>query len=158
MNLLVWASVLFLRSWIIFTIITLNSFSCRLPISVSLNCSLGFYLVPLSGTYFSAVSFCLTFCVCGLCSIVCGVVVPVASDVCPFLGEVGPGACTRLLMGGIGACLLVGGAVSCLSGGQGLSRSVLRELWSQDILSSLSADGWGCVFTILVVWPEASQH
>ena len=60
------------------------------------------------------------------------IVVSVASDVCPFLGEVGPGACTRLLMGGTGACSLVAGAVSCLSGGQGLSRSVLRELWSQD--------------------------
>ena len=25
-------------------------------------------------------------------------------------------------------------------------------------LSSLSADGWGCVPALLVVWPEASQH
>ena len=24
--------------------------------------------------------------------------------------------------------------------------------------SILSADGWGCVPTLLVVWPEASQH
>ena len=131
---LAFSSVCFQGFLIIFTIITLNSFSCRLPISISLNCSLGFYLVPLSGTYFSAVLFCVTFCVCGLCSIVCRVVVPVASDVCPFLGEVGPGACTRLLMGGTGACSLVGGAVSCLSGEQGLSRSVLGELWSQDNL------------------------
>lgn len=25
-------------------------------------------------------------------------------------------------------------------------------------LGSLSADGWGCVPTLLVVWPEESQH
>jgi len=35
------ASILFLRSWIIFTIITLNCFSGRLPISISLICSSG---------------------------------------------------------------------------------------------------------------------
>ena len=25
-------------------------------------------------------------------------------------------------------------------------------------LGSLSADGWGCIPILLVVWPEASQH
>ena len=25
------------------------------------------------------------------------------------------------------------------------------------VISSLSADGWGCVLCLLVVWPEASQ-
>ena len=29
-------------------------------------------------------------------------------------------------------------------------------LWKT--LSSLSADGWGCVPTLLVVWPDSSQH
>ena len=33
-------------------------------------------------------------------------------------------------------------------GGYGLRKS----------LGSLSADGWACVFTQLVVWPEASKH
>ena len=42
---------------------------------------LGFYLVPSSGIYFSAVSFCLTFCVCGLRSAGCQIVV-LASGVC----------------------------------------------------------------------------
>ena len=36
------ASILFLRSWLIFTIITLNSFLGRLPISTSLSCSCSF--------------------------------------------------------------------------------------------------------------------
>ena len=33
-------------------------------------------------------------------------------------------------------------------GGYGLRKS----------LGSLSADGWGCVPTLFVVWPEVSQH
>ena len=34
-----------------------------------------------------------------------------------------------------------------------VGRAVLRKT-----LSSLSADGWGCVPALLAVWPEASQH
>ena len=45
-------SILFLRFWIIFTVITLNSFSGRLPISSSLFGLVGFYLCPSSVTYF----------------------------------------------------------------------------------------------------------
>ena len=37
----------------------------------------------------------------------------------PPRGEIGPGACVGFLVGGTGACALVGGAWSCLSGGQG---------------------------------------
>ena len=52
----------------------------------------------------------------------------------------------------VGLCLvlLVGRAMS-----RGMSRGVsgLRVT-----LGSLSADGWGCVPVLLVVWPEASQH
>ena len=40
-NFLVCASILFMRTWIIFTIFTLNSFSGRLSISTSLSCSSG---------------------------------------------------------------------------------------------------------------------
>ena len=43
-------SIVFPRSWIIFTIIILNSFSGRLPISTSFSCFSGIYLVPSSGT------------------------------------------------------------------------------------------------------------
>ena len=47
----IFASILFLRFWIIFTIIILKSFSGRVPISTLFNCFfLGFYLVPSSGT------------------------------------------------------------------------------------------------------------
>ena len=66
------------------TIITLNSFLDRLPISISLSCSSGI----LSGAYFSAISFCLAF-VCGLLSEGCRIVVLLSSGVCPLVGEAG---------------------------------------------------------------------
>ena len=47
---------------------------------------MGFYLVPSSETYFSVVSFCLTFCVCGL-SLGCKILVPLTSGVCPLVGK-----------------------------------------------------------------------
>ena len=82
----------------------------------------GFYLVPLSvtQTYFSVDSFCLTYCVYGLLSTGCRIVVPLASGVCPLVGEVRPGACAGFLVEGTGALwwaelglvLLVGRAVS----------------------------------------------
>ena len=46
-------STVFPRFWVIFTIITLNSFSGRLPISSSFVWSGGFLLVPSSAVYFS---------------------------------------------------------------------------------------------------------
>ena len=54
------------RSWMIFTIITLNSFSGRLPVSSSFSCScrLDFYLVPSSAAYFFVISFYLTDLLC----------------------------------------------------------------------------------------------
>ena len=55
----IFASVLFPKPWIIFTII-LNYFSGRLPLHLVV--FLGFYLVPSSGTYLSAFSSWLTFC------------------------------------------------------------------------------------------------
>ena len=50
----------------------------------------------------------------------------------------------------LGLVPLVGRAMSrdVFSGGCGLRKT----------LGSLSADGWGCVPALLVVWPEASQH
>ena len=53
-----YASILILRSWNILTVINLNSFSNRLFISSSFSCFfVGFYLVPLSETYFFVISF-----------------------------------------------------------------------------------------------------
>ena len=44
---------------------------------------LRFYIVSLSGTYLSTISFCFTFFVCGLVSIGYRIIVPLASDVFP---------------------------------------------------------------------------
>ena len=93
---------------------------------------MGFYLVPSSKTYFSATSFCLTFCVCGLLSTGWKTVALLSSGVCPLVGVIGPEACAGFLVGGTGACLLVGGAGSCPSGGQScVTRCVYRWLWAQ---------------------------
>ena len=90
---------------------------------------MGFYLIPSSAAYFSVVSFCLTFCVCGLLSAGCRIIVPLASGVCLRVDEFGPGACAGFLVGGTGACPLVGGAGFCPSGGQGhVKGCVLRWL------------------------------
>ena len=43
------SSILFPRSWVVFTTIILNSFSGRLPVSLHLVVFLGFYFVPSSG-------------------------------------------------------------------------------------------------------------
>ena len=43
--------------------------------------------------------------------------------------------------------------------GRAMSRGVFsRQLVVRKTLSSLSADGWGCVPALLVVWPEVFQH
>ena len=66
------ASILFLRSWIILTIITLNSFSGRLPITFSFSCVCGFLSCSFVAD-FTLVSFCLNFYACGLLSTSCWV-------------------------------------------------------------------------------------
>ena len=111
-----------------------------------------FYLVPLSETHLSVISFCLIFCVCGLLSAGWRLIVPPASDICPLVGEIGSEASTRLLVGGTGTCPLVGGAGFCALGGQS------RAMGLRTTLASLSVDEWGCVPILLVVWPEISQH
>ena len=79
---------------------------------------MGFYLSPSSAAYFSVFSFCLTYCVYGLLSAGCRVIVPLASVVCPLVSEVGPGVSVGFLLGRTGACALVGGAESFPSDGQ----------------------------------------
>ena len=64
-------------------------------------------------------------------------------------------------MGGTGTCPLVGGIGSCLSGGgQGCVReySLSDSCVLRTTLSSLSADAWSCVPTLLIVWLETSQN
>ena len=111
------ASSLFPSLWIILTIIILNHFQvdCLCPLLFLL---VGVYLVPFFATYFSIISLCLNFCVCGLLSTGCSTVVPLASSVCPLVGVVGPGACAGFLLGRTGACPLGSGAGSFSSGGQ----------------------------------------
>ena len=48
----IFASILFPRSCIILTVIILNFFSRKLPISTSFSCFFGILSVPSSGTYF----------------------------------------------------------------------------------------------------------
>ena len=134
---LICVSILFLRSWIIFTIITINYFSGRLPISSSFSCSCGFLSFSLICTNFSVISFHLTYCVCGLLSTGCRIIVPLASGVCPLVGEVGPGPSAGFLVGWAGACPLLGGAGA-------MSKGVF---WGgceiSTTLGSLSSVGWG---------------
>ena len=68
------------------------------------------------------------------------------------MGEVGSVGCVGFLVEGTGACVLVGGAASCLSGGQGcVWWCVLGVCELSMILGSLSANGWRCVPVLLVV-------
>ena len=79
------SSIVFLRFWIIFSIITLNSFwvLCLAPLCLfGLMC---FYLVPSSAWYFSALSFSLIYCVWGLLSPGYRVVFLLDSYLCPWL-------------------------------------------------------------------------
>ena len=64
-----------------------------------------FYIVPSFTIYFSVITFCITFCVCGLLSTGCRIVFPLACGVCPLVGEVGPGTCAGFLVGGTGIAL-----------------------------------------------------
>ena len=74
-------SFLLLLLWIIFQV------NCLSPLHLVV--LQRFYLVSLSGMYFSVISFCLTFCICGLCSACCRIVVPLASGVCHMVGGSG---------------------------------------------------------------------
>ena len=60
----------------------------------------------------------------------------------PPVGEVGSMACLGFLVEGTGACVLVGGAGSCLSGGKAVSGGVFWAVCELSmILGSLSANG-----------------
>ena len=76
-------SILFLRFCIIFTIITLNSFSGSLLFPLHLFGLVGFYLVPSSAVCFCVFSYCLTYCVWGLLFTGSKFLVPVYFGVCP---------------------------------------------------------------------------
>ena len=60
---LIYVSILFPRFWIIFTLMTLNSFSYRLPISSSFSCCCRFLACFFICKYLSVFSFCRSYCV-----------------------------------------------------------------------------------------------
>ena len=111
-------SIVFPRSWIIFTIIILNSFSGRLPISSSFVRSGGF--LPCSFICF--VFLCLLILLNLLClgSPFCRL--QVHSSHCFWclspVAKVGSVGCVGFLVEGTSSCVLVYEAWSCLSGGQ----------------------------------------
>ena len=124
-------SILFPRFWIIFTIIILNSFSGRLPIS---------YSFVRSGRFLPCFFICCVFLISLLIlhNLLClGSPFPrlqVCSSRCFWclspVAKVGSVACVGFLVEGTSACVLVDEAGSCLSGGQDHVRScVLGCLW-----------------------------
>ena len=74
------------------------------------------------------------------------------------MGKVGLVACVGFLVEGTGAYVLVGGTGSCLSGGRAMSGGVFLGVCELSmILGSLSANQWGCVPVLLVVWHGTSS-
>ena len=111
---LIFASILFSRSWIIFTVIILNSSSGRLHIVTSFGCFSGVLSYPFIW-YKTLCSFTLLyFLSCGFVSSHCGIVVLLASSVCPLVDEA-----NRLVWAFWWEELVVRKTGSC-SGGQGL--------------------------------------
>ena len=110
--------ILFPRFWIIFTIIILNSFSGRLPISSSFIRSGGF--LPCS--FFCYVFFCLLILLNLLCLGSPFRRLQVRSSRCFWclsqVAKVGSVGCVGFLVEGTNACVLVDEAGSFLSGGQ----------------------------------------
>ena len=74
------------------------------------------------------------------------------------MGTVGSVACVGFLVEWTGACVLVDEAGSCLSGGRTMSGGVFLGVCELImILGSLSANWWGCVPVLLVVWHSVSS-
>lgn len=91
----VYASILFLRSWIFFTIT---------PIFISLSCSSWVYLNPSSRTYFSAISLYLILCICGPYFQAAGLQFSLVLVPSPLAGEFRLGTGTYPLVGSAGFC------------------------------------------------------
>ena len=111
-------SILFPKFWIMFTIIILNSFSSRLPISSSFVGFGGF--LPCS--FICCVFFCLLILLILLClgSPFCRLQVRSSCCFCCLspVAKVGSVGCVGFLVEGTSACVLVDETGSCLSGGQ----------------------------------------
>ena len=151
-------SILFPRFWIIFALLILNSFSGRLPISCSFVRSGGF--LPCS--FICCVFLCLFILLNLLCLGSPLLRLQVRSSRCfwclPPVAKFSSVGCVGFLVEGTSACVLVYEAGSCLSPGQ---VHVWWCFWGvcglTIILGSLSANGWGCVPVLLVVWHRVSS-
>ena len=74
------------------------------------------------------------------------------------MGKVGSVGCVGFLVEGTGACVLVHEAGSCVSGElYHVQWCVLGFCDLIKVLGSLSANGWGCVPVLLVVWHRVSS-
>ena len=151
-------SFLFPRFWIIFTIITLNSFSGRCLFPLHLFGLVGFYLAPSSAVYFSVFSFCLTYCVWGLHFPHCRFVVPVVFGVCSqwvrLVQWVVWTSWWRRLVPVFWWLRLDLVFLVVRSTSDGVFWGVFDLIL---ILGSLSANGWGRVSVLLVVWHRLSS-
>ena len=149
-NLLIFASSFFFpKSWIILTIITLKSFSCRLLISTSVSHSFGFLSVPSSGSSFSIVLLCLAFCVVSFLQAT-GLQPLLLLMAAPLWVKLIQGLVANFLMGGTGAYPLVGRPVSCPS--LAFSLDVISVICvTGSTVGSLFADRWGYITTLFVV-------
>ena len=129
------AFILFLKFWVICTIITMNSFPGRLPIFSSFV----WFDVPWSAACFSVFSLCLIFCVWGLLYIGCKTIVPLTCGVCSHC--VGLDQCFVKVSwsGGTGSCVLVGRAWCCPCKGQFCAQWCVMGLGMT--LGNLSANG-----------------
>ena len=92
-------SILFSRLWIIFTVITLNSFSGSWPISSLFIWCCGF----LPWSFICTIFLCFFM----LSNLLC-LTYPLLFLVLPSVGAVGPVVCVGFMLGGTCACLLVG--------------------------------------------------
>ena len=74
------------------------------------------------------------------------------------MGKVGSVGCVTFLVEGTGACVLVDEAGFVFLVGRTTSSGVFWGICELImILGSLSANGWGCVPVLLVVWPSVSS-
>ena len=74
------------------------------------------------------------------------------------MGKVGSVTCVGFLVEGTGAYVQLGVAGSCLSLGRATSDGVFWCVCELSmILGSLSANGWGCVPVLVVIWHGASS-
>ena len=100
------------------------------------------------------------FSVCNLISTGCRIVFPVASGVCPLVGDAGLRGLCRL-PGRRDWCLPVGRwswVLSLWLAGPCQGVDLVGSCGLRKIFGSLSADRWGCVPALLVVQPAVSQH